>query len=271
VSEVSSNAEPSYWVFSNKPAGEYENSIWDLSTILQTHEYSIKRSEANRANVRPGDVAYMRIYGQSFHGHFTIAGEWQPAPKEEQRWPSLVVGRFPMENIVTWSRPVPQNLVLEDLSNRNHRRRIVRITARDGTIIETAQRVYARLGFGGADGEIVILEEGLEEAIKPNLKRLGLKLAAKGIQQQFSMGIGVGRSDLICVNEVGDLIVVELKRGLTSDETIGQVLRYVGWVRENIAEADQKVRGWIVAGDYDEHLRLAAAAAGVKLLLVRLA
>jgi hypothetical protein len=116
-----------------------------------------------------------------------------------------------------------------------------------GVMIETAQRVYARLGFGGADGEIVILEEGLEEAIKPNLRKLGLKLAAKGIQQQFSMGVGVGRSDLICVNEAGELVVVELKRGLTSDEAIGQVLRYVGWVRENIAEQGQKIHGWIVA------------------------
>ncbi len=57
---------------------------------------------------------------------------------------------------------------------------------------------------------------------------------------------------------------------MTSDETIGQVLRYVGWVKENIAESGQKVFGWIIAGDYDEHLRLAAAAANVRLVLVRL-
>ncbi len=110
----------------------------------------------------------------------------------------------------------------------------------------------------------------MEEAIKPNLKKLGLKLASKDIQQQFSMGVGVGRSDLICTNENGDLVVIELKRGMTSDETIGQVLRYIGWIRENIAKEGQKVRGCIVAGDYDEQLRLAAFAAQIRLVLVRL-
>ena len=59
--------------------------------------------------------------------------------------------------------------------------------------------------------------------------------------------------------------MLELKRGMTSDESIGQVLRYVGWVRENVAEEGQKVQGWIVAGDYDEQLRLAASAAGIKI------
>lgn len=64
--------------------------------------------------------------------------------------------------------------------------------------------------------------------------------------------------------------MVELKRGLSSDEVIGQVLRYMGYVLENIANDGQQVRGVIVAGDYDEQLRLAAAAAGIRLLLVRL-
>lgn len=121
-----------------------------------------------------------------------------------------------------------------------------------------------------ADGQIVVLEKGIEEAIKPNLASLGLKLAADSIQQQFAMGPGVGRSDLICTDKSGDLVVIELKRGMASDEAIGQVLRYIGYVRENIASPNQKVHGWIVAGDYDEHLRLSASAADIKILVVRL-
>lgn len=175
-----------------------------------------------------------------------------------------------MKDTVIWSRPLPQSLIIRDLSNQNYRRRIVRITGNDAMMIETAQLVYTRLGFGDAADKIVILEQGLEEAIKPNLKKMGLTLAGKQIQQQFAMGPGVGRSDLICVNGEGDLVVIELKRGMTSDEAIGQVLRYVGWVRENIAQDGQKVHGWIITGDYDEHLRLAAAAANVRLILVRL-
>jgi hypothetical protein len=50
---------------------------------------------------------------------------------------------------------------------------------------------------------------------------------------------GVWRIDFLCRDTSnGDLIVVELKRGQTSDETVGQVLRYIGWVSENIARAE---------------------------------
>ena len=241
-----------------------------MATVLKPLAYTIKELESNRKSVRPGDVVYMRIYGRSFVGRFVIGGPWKPLPSRQQKW-KVTAGAFPMSDVELWTRPIPQNLILPDLSNQNHRRRIVRITHDDSVIIETARRVYRRLGFGDADGSFVILEKGLEEAIKPNLKKqLGLTLAGKDIQQQFAMGVGVGRSDLICTDEHGDLVVIELKRGMTSDETIGQVLRYVGWARENIAKEGQKVHGWIVAGDYDEQLRLAASAASVKLLLVRL-
>ncbi|MBU4176115.1 MAG: DUF91 domain-containing protein [Actinobacteria bacterium] len=266
---MSEKSSPNYWLFSNKSAGAYDDNIWDMSTVLKTSCYSIKEPESNRSHVSPGDVVYMRIYGHAFIGRFVIAGEWKKAPVKQQKW-KVTVGTFPMKDVVIWPRPLPQVLVMKDLSNQNYRKRINKITREDGIMIETAQRVYTRLGFGDADENILVLEKGLEEAIKPNLKKLGLKPAGKNIRQQFDMGIGVGRSDLICLDENGDLVVVELKRGLTSDEAIGQVLRYMGWLRENTAEKGQKVEGCIVAGDYDEHLRLAAAAANVRLVLVRL-
>jgi hypothetical protein len=41
--------------------------------------------------------------------------------------------------------------------------------------------------------------------VKANLKQLGLRLADAAIQQQCSLGIGVGRTDLICLDEHDDL------------------------------------------------------------------
>ncbi len=266
---MSKNELPNHWIFSNKPKDAYDGNIWDMSTILRKKQYSIKEKENNRSKVKPGDVVYLRIYGDCYQGRFIVGGEWKALPQSKQKWQNTV-GVFPMKDIVLWSRTLPQSLIMSALSNQNFRRRIVKITRDDSIMIETAQRVYTRLGFGDAGGQIVILEKGLEEAIKPNLKKLGLRLASKKIQQQFFMGVGVGRCDLICTNENSDIVVIELKRGMTSDETIGQVLRYVGWIKENIAEEGQKVHGWIVAGDYDEQLRLAASAAQIRLLLVRL-
>jgi len=53
------------------------------------------------------------------------------------------------------------------------------------------------------------------------------------------------------------LLVVELKRGRASDVVVGQVLRYMGFVREQIAEDDQVVEGVIIALDDDQRMRWA--------------
>ncbi len=257
-----------YWIFSNKPEGTYPDDDWDMSTILQRKAYYLNEKERNRASVVSGDIVYLRIFGESYIGRFTIGGAWEPDLRWKEKH-SHKTGAFPMKNIDLWKRPLPQGLIIRDLSNQDIRSRVIRITLEDSVRIETAKKVYERLGFGGADGEIVILEKGIEEALKPNLEKMGLQLAGKDIQQQFTMGPGIGRSDIICVNKDGDLVVLELKRGMGSDEAIGQVLRYMGYVKENIADKGQRVWGGIVATDYDEQLRLAALASGIKLYLVR--
>ena len=51
-------------------------------------------------------------------------------------------------------------------------------------------------------------------------------------------------------------VVIELKKNQTSDDTIGQIARYMGWVKEKLH--DQNVHGIIVAGAYDERLYYAS-------------
>lgn len=50
-----------------------------------------------------------------------------------------------------------------------------------------------------------------------------------------------------------DFVVVELKRGKAQSEALGQILGYMGWVKQNLAEA-RNVRGIILAEDADERL-----------------
>jgi RecB family endonuclease NucS len=52
-------------------------------------------------------------------------------------------------------------------------------------------------------------------------------------------------------------VVIELKKGQTSDATVGQILRYMAWVDENVAETGQEVEGVIIARDVDDALRYA--------------
>ncbi len=266
---MADSALPDYWIFSNKPSGAYGERIWDMSTILRTNRYWLKKSEKNLGRVKVGDVVYLRTYGRGIVGRCVIGGPWKEARKQEDK--GIVAGAFPITDVEWWSHPVPQSLVFGELSNQNHRMRIARATPEDAIRIETARRICERLGLGQADGEIIVLERGLEEAIKPNLPKLGLHLANQRIRQQFSMGVGVGRSDLICEDNEGNLVVVELKRGSSSDEVVGQVLSYVGWLKENVAKEGQEVKGIICTGDFDERLRLAAKAAHIKVILVRLA
>lgn len=69
---------------------------------------------------------------------------------------------------------------------------------------------------------------------------------------------GVGRIDLLARHKSrGDWLVIELKRGQTSDQTLGQILRYMGWVCQNLAEPGEQVKGLIIAHEVDERLRYA--------------
>ena len=54
-----------------------------------------------------------------------------------------------------------------------------------------------------------------------------------------------------------ELLVVELKRGRTSDAVVGQILRYMGFVKEMLCDEGQTVRGAIVALEDDQRIRRA--------------
>ncbi|WP_083781413.1 endonuclease NucS domain-containing protein [Nitrosococcus watsonii] len=89
------------------------------------------------------------------------------------------------------------------------------------------------------------------------------------MQQQCQLGLGAGRTDLICRDNDGNFVVLELKAVHSSDGVVGQILRYMSFVRENWAKAQGKdVRGIILTLSFDEQLRLAAAEAGIKVLRV---
>lgn len=53
------------------------------------------------------------------------------------------------------------------------------------------------------------------------------------------------------------LLVVELKKGRASDSVVGQALRYMGYVQEELAEEDQTVHGAIIALEDDQRIRRA--------------
>ena len=70
-----------------------------------------------------------------------------------------------------------------------------------------------------------------------------------------------GPMDILAVKkDKSELLVVELKKGRASDAVVGQVLRYMGFVLQDLAEPGQKVRGVIIAQEDDKRIRRALAA-----------
>lgn len=65
----------------------------------------------------------------------------------------------------------------------------------------------------------------------------------------------VGRIDLLAKHKTKPLwLVVELKRNQTSDQTVGQLLRYIGWVKRHLAEDGDEVHGMIICREADNAL-----------------
>jgi hypothetical protein len=68
----------------------------------------------------------------------------------------------------------------------------------------------------------------------------------------------VGPIDILAVDEDGTFVVFELKRARSPDRAIGQLSRYMGWVKQTLAKG-KSVRGVIVAKEISENLRYAVS------------
>ena len=106
------------------------------------------------------------------------------------------------------------------------------------------------------------LESHLEEFIERNWKHINfgadLELYQLDEQNGRQFPAGSWSIDFLCIDRAnGDFVVVELKRGRSSDSTVGQILRYIGWVDENLAKPGQRIRGIIIAQEVDQALRYA--------------
>jgi RecB family endonuclease NucS len=104
--------------------------------------------------------------------------------------------------------------------------------------------------------ELQIQEKHLEDMLEHNIGRLGggLTLVQSGRQYETL----VGPIDLLAVDQEG-YVVIELKKGRTADKVFGQLCRYMGYVKREVAEG-KPVRGIIVGRDIDKKLLYAVEA-----------
>lgn len=117
------------------------------------------------------------------------------------------------------------------------------------------------------DPSVFALEKHLEDFLVQNWKstELGKRYDiyeedGETAGQQYPSD--TGPIDILAVSkDKKELLVVELKKGRVSDAVLGQLQRYMGYVKEELAEEGQAVRGVIIAFEDDNRIRRALSVA----------
>lgn len=111
------------------------------------------------------------------------------------------------------------------------------------------------------------LERHLQEFMRDNWDRLELGRDWAIYQEPGEPELGyeypcaAGRIDLLAKHRREPCwLVIELKRNQTGDETVGQVLRYMGYVKKNLAKPGEKTQGLIICHEIDEQIQYALSA-----------
>ncbi len=113
------------------------------------------------------------------------------------------------------------------------------------------------------DPSVFALEKHLEDFLIANWKHTELgktydiyKEGDEIIGQQYPTD--TGDIDILAISkDKKNLLVIELKKGRASDNVVGQIQRYMGFVKEELAEVGQSVKGIIIAFDDDLKIKRA--------------
>ncbi len=117
------------------------------------------------------------------------------------------------------------------------------------------------VGEAPAGSSEFLLEQDLQRYLAENLDCIepGLRLYDQDGVRGIEFDAGGRRIDILAEDRQGALVVIELKVSKGYDRVVGQLLRYMNWVRKELADPGQRVRGLIVCRAISEDLRLACA------------
>jgi restriction system protein len=131
----------------------------------------------------------------------------------------------------------------------------------------TKQSVIVSTDETVEDPTVFALEKHLEDFLVANWNQteLGKKYniyedGGDLIGKQYQTDTGF--IDILAISkDKKELLIVELKKGRASDNVVGQIQRYMGFVLEELAEEGQTVKGIIIALEDDNRIRRALAVA----------
>ena len=113
------------------------------------------------------------------------------------------------------------------------------------------------------DPSVFALEKHLEDFLVQNWKNTELGVDYKIYEEEGEL-VGqqypsdTGPIDILAVSKDNKtLLVVELKKGRVSDNVVGQIQRYMGYVKDELAESNQEVKGVIIGLEDDVRIKRA--------------
>lgn len=225
--------------FPDKPLqtqGLFVNMIWAFYHEIRPGDLILAR-RGRKTLAAVGRVTRPAFYAPGknpLHGHpHFLEVAWQEEPRDKV-FPTVV---FPMQTLAELSEEDVTMLLDGDPAGGE--------------------------GEAGLEGrQEFALEKYLEDFIVGNFEsifrgQLKLYEDAEGNEgQQYATDIGP--IDILATEpKSNSFVVIELKKGRPSDQVIGQILRYMGWVKKNLCTTGQGVKGLVICREPDPKLSFA--------------
>ena len=104
-------------------------------------------------------------------------------------------------------------------------------------------------------------EKDLQNYLSKNLHTIesGLKLYEDESISGIEFPVGNRFIDILALDTDNNYVIIELKVSKGYDRVVGQLLRYIAWIKNNQADEGQSVRGIIIAREISEDLKLACS------------
>jgi restriction system protein len=221
--------------------GLFVNMLWAFYHEIAPGDFVVAR-RGRKTLAAIGRVIRSAYYAPNknsatSHPHF-LDVEWRTQPRDKV-FPTIV---FPMHTLSEFTEDQYRILL-------------------QGSVVPS---VATELTEALEDPNAFVLEKYLEDFIVTNFHtifkgNLVIYQDGEGADgQQYATDIGP--IDILAVEPTSNaFVVMELKKGRPSDQVVGQILRYMGWVKQNLCKPDQSVKGLIICRDPDPKLAYALA------------
>ncbi len=261
-----------YYVFqvSDLSAGNKQRKAIEVFNFLvrDNNVWGFGQHTANRRAIKAGDKVLFYLTGvnnQNFVGaaRLTSGAYENKDPKTQNLYLDSETLRIDLEDVIVFPEPKPRKS-FASIDWRPAQGGSSKISERDYEVIMGNEPDKIGGAEEMAEEEMAYaLEKHLEDFIVENWQKidfgekLDLFVDENGNKGQQYYTEEVGYIDLLAQDSNKNFVVIELKKGRKNDEVIGQVLRYMGWVRNNLCSKKQDVRGLVVVGERDPKLQYA--------------